>query len=86
MVVEQALSEVKKGRVRNVPNHLKDTNLDSKRLGQGAGYKYPHDYEEYYMEQEYWTHPIKFYVPSMEGCEREIRERLLRIRKKKNKM
>jgi len=49
MAVEQALSEVKKGRVRSVPNHLKDTSLDGKRLGHGAGYKYPHDYEEHYV-------------------------------------
>ncbi|GHT24660.1 ATPase AAA [Endomicrobiia bacterium] len=85
MAVEQALSEVKDGKARNVPSHLKDANLDSEKLGHGRGYKYPHDFEGHYTQQEYWTDPVKFYVPTKEGCEEKIRERLLGIRKKKNK-
>jgi putative ATPase len=85
MAVEQALSEVKNGKARSVPNHLKDANFDSEKLGHGQGYKYPHDFEGHYTQQEYWTDPVEFYVPTEEGCEGKIRERLLRIRKKKNK-
>ncbi|GHT26668.1 ATPase AAA [Endomicrobiia bacterium] len=85
MAVEQALSEVKDGKARNVPSHLKDANLDSEKLGHGRGYKYPHDFEGHYTQQEYWTDPVEFYVPTKEGCEEKIRERLLGIRKKKNK-
>jgi putative ATPase len=85
MAVEQALSEVKNGKVRNVPNYLKDANLDGEKLGHGRGYKYPHDFEGHYARQEYWTDPMEFYVPTKEGCEGKIHERLLGIRKKKNK-
>jgi putative ATPase len=85
VAVEQALSEVKNGKIRNVPNHLKDANFDSEKLGHGRGYKYPHDFEGHYTQQEYWTDPVGFYVPTREGCEGKIRERLLGIRKKKNK-
>jgi putative ATPase len=85
MAVEQAMSEVKNGKIRNVPNHLKDASLDSEKLGHGRGYKYPHDFEGHYTQQEYWTDPVKFYVPTKEGCEVKIRERLLKIKKKKNK-
>ncbi len=86
LAVEAALSEVKNGRTRNVPNHLKDANLDGKELGHGQGYKYPHDYEGHYVVQDYWTDPVEFYKPSGEGYEGKIRERLLGIRKKKSKI
>jgi len=77
---------VKNGKTRNVPNHLKDANLDGKTLGHGKGYKYPHDYDGHYVEQEYWTEPVEFYKPSNEGFEGKIRERLVRIGKKKSKI
>jgi putative ATPase len=86
LAVEAALSEVKNGRTRNVPNHLKDANLDGKTLGHGLGYKYPHDYEGHYVEQEYWPEPVEFYKPSSEGFEAKLRERLIRIGKKKSKI
>ncbi|MDR3257098.1 MAG: replication-associated recombination protein A [Endomicrobium sp.] len=86
MAIEQALLEVKNGKVRNVPNHLKDANLDGKELGHGQGYKYPHDFEEHYVEQSYWTDPVELYVPTKEGYEGKIHERLLGIRKKKSKI
>jgi len=86
MAVESALSEVRNGKVRNVPNHLKDANLDGEKLGHGQGYKYPHNYEGHYVEQEYWSDPVEFYKPANEGFEVKIRERLLGIRKKKSKI
>jgi putative ATPase len=86
LAVEYALNEVKNGKVRNVPNHLKDANLDGEKLGHGQGYKYPHDYEGHYVEQEYWTDPVEFYKPTNEGFEVKIRERLHGIRKKKSKI
>ncbi|MDR2426948.1 MAG: replication-associated recombination protein A [Endomicrobium sp.] len=86
MAVEAALDEVKNGKVRSVPNHLKDANLDGEKLGHGHGYKYPHDYKGHFVEQQYWTDPIEFYKPTSEGFEVKIRERLLGIRKKKSKI
>jgi putative ATPase len=86
LAVEAALAEVKSGKTRSVPNHLKDANLDGKTLGHGQGYKYPHDYEGHYVEQEYLPEPKEFYKPSNEGFEGKIRERLVRIGKKKSKV
>ncbi|MDR0956743.1 MAG: replication-associated recombination protein A [Endomicrobium sp.] len=85
LAIERALSEVRNGKLRRVPNHLKDVNRDGKELGHGLGYKYPHDFEGHYVKQDYWTDPIEFYIPTKEGYEKRIRERLLEIRKKKNK-
>ncbi|MDR1942075.1 MAG: replication-associated recombination protein A [Endomicrobium sp.] len=86
LAIDAALAEVKSGKNRAVPNHLKDANLDGDSLGHGRGYKYPHDYEGHYVEQDYWTDPVEFYKPSTEGFEVKIRERLVRIGKKKSKI
>lgn len=86
MAVSEAMAEVKSGKVRNVPDHLKDSNLDGKELGHGQGYKYPHNYEGHFVDQQYWTDPVEFYKPSNEGFEVKISERLLGIRKKKSKI
>lgn len=82
VAINQAVEEVKNGKERNVPNHLKDSSLDGKAFGHGVGYKYPHDYPNHYVEQEYMKNPVKFYVPSDQGYEVKINERISRIRKK----
>ncbi|MDR3281510.1 MAG: replication-associated recombination protein A [Endomicrobium sp.] len=85
MAIKRALLEVRNGKVRDVPNHLKDSNLDSERLEHGREYRSPHSFEEHYVKQDYWSNPIELYIPTEKGYEREIRERLLGIRKKGNK-
>jgi putative ATPase len=85
LAIENALCEVKNGKVRNVPNHLKDANLDGKELGHGKCYKYPHDFEGHYVKQDYWPDPIELYTPTKEGYEGKILERLLEVRKKESK-
>jgi putative ATPase len=85
LAIDAAMSEVKNGGVRNVPNHLKDSNLDGEKLGHGLGYKYPHDFEGHFVEQEYGAKFGEFYKPSKEGYEGRIRERLIDIRQTKVK-
>lgn len=82
VAINQAVDEVKNGIEREVPNHLKDASLDGKAFGHGDGYKYPHDYPNHYVEQEYMKSPVKLYVPSDQGYEVKINERITRIRKK----
>jgi len=55
--------------------------------GYGDGYRYPHDFEESHAPGEtYLPDELagqRFYAPSDEGLERQIRERLERLRSKK---
>ena len=44
LAVDKAMSEVDNGKIREVPNHLKDGSQDRERLGHGEGYLYPHDF------------------------------------------
>ena len=81
IAVERALCEVRNGKIRNIPSYLKNLSLD----GRECEYKYPHDYDGHYVQQDYWSDPVELYTPTEEGYEGKVRERLLKIRKNKNK-
>lgn len=61
-----------------VPSHLRDTHYQgAKSLGNGKGYKYPHDYPHHHTPQQYLPDNLKgsvYYEPSGEGYEKKIRE------------
>lgn len=53
--VNQALADVKAGVQLTVPPHLRGTGYrGAEKLGHGVGYKYPHDYEGHFVEQNYF--------------------------------
>jgi len=59
--------------IRNAPTSLMEES------GYGKGYKYPHDYPEHFVEEEYLPENLRgriYYRPSEEGFEREIKKRL----------
>jgi len=82
VAIDRAIDEVKNGKNREVPDHLKDASGDGEQFGHGKDYKYPHDFEDHYVEQKYFDDPVKFYVPTNQGYEVKISERLNKIRKK----
>lgn len=56
--VDSAIEDAKKNQFR-VPAHLRDTHyIGAKDLG-SVGYKYPHDYIDNYVEQEYFPKEMK---------------------------
>ncbi|NLI10920.1 MAG: replication-associated recombination protein A [Elusimicrobia bacterium] len=79
--INEALKEVKEGPQRNVPLHLKDSTGDGKFFGDGRDYKYPHDYANHFISQEYMPLPKTFYEPSDQGFETEIKKRLEKFKK-----
>lgn len=82
--IEKAMEDVKKGRTLEVPDHLKDSNYPAaKKLGRGIGYKYSHDYNEHYVEQEYMPSKNKYYIPTDQGYEKKISEWLKHLSEKK---
>jgi len=58
-----------------VPRHLRDTHYPgARKLGHGEGYKYPHDYPDHRVEQEYRPQRYegrRYYEPSDQGEEGE---------------
>ena len=57
-----------------------DASRDAQALGHGQGYKYPHNYPEHHIKQQYLPKSVDggFYVPSDQGYEKIIRERMER--------
>ena len=60
MAIENAISKVKETGNLPIPNYLRDANYKgAKDLNRGIGYKYPHDYEGHFVEQQYLPDEIK---------------------------
>lgn len=65
-----------------VPMHLRDTAYKgADKLGNGKGYKYPHDYPGHVVQQEYMPPSVKgrrYYIPGELGNEGKIRQNHIR--------
>lgn len=66
--IDQALSDLDNIETGDIPLHLKDSHYaGAKDLGRGSEYKYPHDYVNHYINQQYLPDPIKdkkYYIPA----------------------
>lgn len=84
--IDAALAEVRKSGVLEVPLHIRNapTKL-MKEMGYHQGYRYPHDYEKGYLEQQYLPDKlqgVRFYRPKGYGYEKSIIERMEWLRRK----
>jgi putative ATPase len=80
MALEQALADVRKITDAPVPLHLRNapTGLMA-HLGYGLEYKYAHQFDGNFVEQQYLPDPLRdkvYYRPTDNGRERDIRARL----------
>lgn len=79
--IDAALEDVKSGRTLPVPAALRDGHYaGAEKLGNGIGYKYPHDFEGHFVPQQYLPEPRRYYEPGDLGVEKKIRERVERWR------
>jgi len=82
--ISDAMETVKHTMTAPVPVHLQDAHYKSShKLGHGEGYKYAHDYPNHYVEQQYLPDGLtecRFYHPSENGYEKNIREYFRMIR------
>lgn len=52
--IDEAIADVRAGRSGEIPQNLRDSHYKgSKKLGHGIGYKYPHDYPNHWVSQQY---------------------------------
>lgn len=58
--IDMALADLDTIETGDIPNHLKDAHYSGAAdLGRGIDYKYPHDYPNHYIDQQYLPDPIK---------------------------
>ena len=84
---QRVQKEVRETENMPVPLHIRNpvTSL-MKDLGYGKDYKYPHDYQDHFVEEEYLPENLRgrtYYHPTEQGFEREIKKRLEYWRRKK---
>jgi len=77
-------AEIKEGSNDPVPFHLRNAPTPLMRqVGYGKGYKYAHDYEGHFVEQQNLPDSLKdrkFYQPGDQGFEQEVKNRLSKWR------
>lgn len=84
--IDSALQVAASGKNYPIPGHLKDAHYNgASALGSGIGYKYPHDYKNNYVEQQYLPdilNGMRFYESCNNGYENVINEYVNKIKNK----
>ena len=79
MAIKAATKDVHDNPSAGVPSHLQSTAYSSaKKLGHGAGYKYPHNFENAQVQQDYAPPEVKghkYYKVKDSGIEKNLAER-----------
>ncbi|NLG87383.1 MAG: replication-associated recombination protein A [Firmicutes bacterium] len=82
VALHKAMADVDTLMIEPVPLHLRNAAFQgAKKLGIGQDYKYPHDYDNNFVQQEYRPQGVAnraYYLPTDNGTEQEIKARLQR--------
>lgn len=85
IAIDRAISDLENFSSYPVPMHLKDAHYQgAEQLHRGIEYKYPHDYEHSYVEQQYLPDTLKrfiYYQPKNNKMERAITDYFNKIKK-----
>jgi putative ATPase len=78
--IESALADVKNKPLYTVPAHLRNapTKL-MKDLGYHKGYKYPHDFDNHFIQENYLPSELsgtQYYFPTENGQEKSLKDKL----------
>jgi len=89
MTLSAVKKEIKEGTNVEVPLHIRNAPTGYMASeGYGKEYKYPHNFPENFVDQEYLPKELKekiFYKPSENGIEKKLKERLERLWEKRRK-
>ena len=84
LAIDQAIDDVRHKRTGRVPYHIRNAPFEGmKELGYHEGYKYPHDYPNHMVRQQYLPDELvdeRYYEPSANGYEARIKEWLDALR------
>lgn len=87
--IDAAMEEVRASKGREIPTHLKDAHYSgAAKMGRGMTYRYPHDYPDNYIQQQYLPDDIKdsvYYRFGENKMEQTAKEYRKKIREKTDK-
>lgn len=75
MAISEAMADIEFGAVQPVPEHLKNKHVKAIGSEKVTEYKYPHNFANHYVKQEYLGVPKSYYRPTQEGYEATIAKR-----------
>ncbi|RKD27926.1 Recombination protein MgsA [Caminicella sporogenes DSM 14501] len=82
--IDAALYDIETKDIGDIPAYLKDAHyFGASKLGRGIGYKYPHDYDNNYIKQQYLPDNIKdvkYYIPGKNKLEEKIKSYINRLK------
>lgn len=82
--IDAALHDVRTRSVLPVPTHLRDGHYEgASQLGHGGHYRYPHDFPDGWCQQDYLGVEKTYYEPTDRGHESVLRERLNKLRQRR---
>lgn len=71
--IDSALSDINTREIGDIPSNLKDGHYEgAKKLGRSIGYKFPHDYPNHYVKQQYLPDNLRdriYYIPGKNKME-----------------
>ncbi|MDZ4725753.1 MAG: replication-associated recombination protein A [Leptospira sp.] len=86
VAIDDALNFVREQKFSyTIPNHLRNAPTATHRNeGAGIGYKYPHNFNEHFVLENYFPEELKhkpplFYKPTEQGMEKHLRENLRKL-------
>ena len=83
LAINQALQRVRQTGNKPVPLHLRNAPTElMEELGYSEGYKYSHDYEGHFVQQQYLPHALRhehFWTPQPNAQEDKMKERMNRL-------
>jgi len=86
VAIDSAMEDVMRIQISGIPAHLKDVHYPgASELGNGLGYKYPHDYPGNHVRQQYLPDELinrRYYHPTENGYEADINKILNSINNK----
>lgn len=89
MAYNNVEKEIKAGLPLEVPLHLRNAPTQlMKKEGFGMNYKYPHDFEDNFIDESYFPIGVNqrsYYLPGESGKEKTFKERLLKLWKNRYK-
>lgn len=78
MALFYAMQDIQSGKCGEIPDHLKDGHYSgAKKLGRAIDYKYPHDFPDNYVQQQYLPDEIKdsvYYSPGNNKFEQNLKD------------
>ncbi len=82
MAISEAMADIESGAVQPVPEHLKNKHIKAIGSNEVTEYKYPHNFANHYVKQEYMYAPKQYYRPTQQGYEATIGKRLEALKPK----